>query len=103
MKMLTRDNGNLERKVVHIEKPPLWGDDGLVTVMCQEYRGKTQFKTEYYPADRVPNVGDEMRSTNSDGEIPETFVVIEVKHLALPSEGERIRYAVLLLKKTHHV
>lgn len=52
--------------------------------------------TENYPADRIPKVGDEIKSTDKDE--PATFVIKQVKHLLVPRAKETIR-AVQLHKR----
>lgn len=101
--MNTRKKGNLARTVAQLGLPPLRVDDGLVELSFQEYRAKTRGVIENYPADRVPKVGENIQPLNEDGEISDTFVVTEVKHLLVPRTKETIRAVLLLVKKPHQV
>jgi len=101
LEMNTRKKGNLERAVAGLGLPPLRVDDGLVELSIQEYRAKSRWVIENYPADRIPKVGDDIQSANLD--VPCNFVVMEVKHLLVPQAKETIRAVLLFVKRTHHV
>ena len=90
-------------EVARMGPPPLRADDGLVELSIQEYRAKTRGVIENYPADRIPKVGENIQPLNEDGEISDTFVVTEVKHLLVPRTRETIRAVLLLVKKPHQV
>jgi hypothetical protein len=97
--MNTRKKGNLEREVALLGMPPLRADDGLVELSIQqEYRAKERWVIENYRADRVPKVGDDIKTP-----VPGSFVVTEVKHLLVPRTKETIRAVLLLVKRIHQV
>jgi hypothetical protein len=90
-------------QVARMGLPPSRAHDGLVELSIQEYAAKTRRVIENYPADRIPKVGDEIKSDNGDGTAPDTFVVMEVKHLLVPRTRETIRAVLLLVKRPHQV
>jgi hypothetical protein len=99
--MITKQKGNLAKAVAELGLPPLRADNGLVELSFQEYRAKMRGVIENYPADRIPKVGDDIKLVN-DARIPETFVVMEVKHLLVPRKKETIRAVLLLIERAHH-
>jgi len=99
--MSTKKKGNLVREVACLGLPPLRVDDGLVELSIQDYRAKWRRVVENYAADRIPNVGDEIKLDKGDGETP--FVVTEVNHLLVPRARETIRAVLLLVKKRNQV
>jgi hypothetical protein len=99
--MKTSEKGNLVREVARMGLPPLRADDGLVELSIQEYRAKARWVIENYPADRIPKVGDDIQSGNTD--VPGTFVVTEVKHLLVPRSKETIRAVLVLVKRAHQI
>jgi len=100
--MVKKKKSNLAREVARMGLPPLRADNGLVELSFQEYRAKMRAVIENYPANRIPNVGDDIKPVNDAG-IAETFVVREVKHLLVPREKETIRAVLLLIERAHHV
>jgi hypothetical protein len=94
-----KTKNNLAVQVARMGMPPLRVDDGLVELSIQEYGGKTRRVVENYPADRIPQVGDGIKSADRDGEIPDTFVVLEVRHLLVPRAKETIRAVLLLVRR----
>ena len=90
-------------QVARMGLPPLRVDDGLVELSIQEYRAKLRRVIENYPADRIPKVGDDIKSADRDGRIPDTFVVTEVKHLLVPRATETIRAVLLLVRRARCV
>lgn len=103
MRTITKKNSNLAKAVAQLGLPPLRVDDGFVELSFQEYKAKMRGVIENYRADRVPRVGDDIKPVNEDGEISETFVVMEIKHLLVPRAKETIRAVLLLVKKRHQV
>jgi hypothetical protein len=103
MRTITSENGKLAMQIASMGLPPLRSDDGLVELSIQEYVAKTRRVIENYPADRIPKVGDDIRSDDTNGELPDTFVVTEVKHLLVPRARETIRAVLLLVRRPHQV
>jgi hypothetical protein len=101
MTMITRKKNKLAVQVARIGLPPLRADDGLVELSIQACGAKTRRVIENFPADRIPNVGDEIKSERRVGRIPDAFVVMEVKHLLVPRAKETRRAVLLLVKKAH--
>jgi len=81
MKITTRKKSNLAVQVASMGLPPLRAGDAFVELSIQECEAKTRRVIENFPADRIPNVGDEIKSERRVGRIPDAFVVMEVKHL----------------------
>jgi hypothetical protein len=102
MKTMPVKKSRLARQLASLGLPPLRADDGFVELSIQEYKAKFRRVIENYPADRIPKVGDDIED-NRDGTIPETFVVMEVKHLLIPREEETIRAVLLLVERPHQV
>jgi hypothetical protein len=96
-----KKKNNLAVQVARMGMPPLRVDDGLVELSVQEYRAKMRRVVENYPANRIPKVGDHIKSSDRDGEKPDTVVVMEVKHLLVPRAKETIRAVLLLVKRPH--
>lgn len=99
--MNTGKKNKLAVQVASLGLPPLRADDGLVELSVQEYPAKWRRVIENYAADRIPNVGDEIKLDKGDGETP--FVVTEVNHLLIPRAKETIRAVLLLVKRAHDV
>jgi hypothetical protein len=99
MKIRMKEKNKLAVQVARIGMPPLRIDDSLVELSIQECRATMRNVIENYPADRVPQVGDEIKSSDRDGEISDTFVVMEIKHLLVPRRRETIRAVLLLVRK----
>jgi hypothetical protein len=102
MKIIRREKSNLAGEVARMGMPPLRADDGLVELSFQEYRANMRRVIENYPAERIPKVGDDIQLAAADGNIPNTFVVMEVKHLLVPRSKETIRAVFLLVERSHH-
>jgi hypothetical protein len=86
-------------QVASMGLPPLGADDGLVELSIQEYEAKIRRVIEKYPADRIPKVGDQLKAYGREGNIPDAFVVVEVKHLLIPRAMETIRSVLLLVAR----
>jgi hypothetical protein len=99
MTMITRKKNKLAMQVASMGLPPLRADDGLVELSIQEYEGKIRRVIENYAADRIPKVGDQIKAYDRDGNIPDAFVVMEVKHLLVPRAMETIRSVLLLVAR----
>ena len=103
MKMVTGKKDNLAMEIARMGLPPLRVDNGLVELSIQEYSAKTRWVTRNYPADRIPAVGDDIQFANTDGNIENTFMVMEVKHLLVPRGKETIRAVLLVVERTYRV
>jgi len=103
MKITTRKKSNLAVQVASMGLPPLRAGDAFVELSIQECEAKTRRVIENFPADRIPNVGDEIKSERRVGRIPDAFVVMEVKHLLVPRAKETRRTVLLLVKKAHYI
>jgi len=103
MKIRMKKKNKLAVQVARMGMPPLRGDDGLVELSIQEYRAKMRRVIENYPADRIPKVGDDIKSAHKEGKIQDTFVVMEVKHLLVPRATETIRAVLLLVRRARRV
>jgi hypothetical protein len=98
-----KQRSNLAIQVARMGMPPLRVNDGLVELSIQEYKAKIRHVAENYPADRIPKVGDDIKSADRDGKILDTFVVMEVKHLLVPRAKETIRAVLLFVRRRRHV
>jgi hypothetical protein len=98
-----KKKSRLAVQVARMGMPPLRVDDGLVELSIQEYRAKMRRVIENYPANRIPRVGDDIKSGDREGKIPDTFVVMEVRHLVVPRAKETIRAVLLLVTRRRHV
>jgi hypothetical protein len=101
MKTITRKKSKLAMQVAGMRLPPLRANEGLVELSIQEYEAKTRRVIENYPADQIPKVGDEIKAYDRDGNIPDAFWVMEVKHLLVPRAKETIRAVLLLVASAH--
>lgn len=100
MKTIPMKKSRLKMQLASMGLPPLRANDGLVELSIQEYAATMRRVIENYAADRIPRVGDDIQDTG-DETTPETFVVMEVKHLLIPHTKETIRAVLLLVKRPH--